>query len=37
MPVKLRTGGIERIVAPALSGQEQTTLETALSIADRDP
>ncbi|MEX2661462.1 MAG: hypothetical protein WD227_06010 [Vicinamibacterales bacterium] len=35
MPVKLRTGGIERIVAPTLSGQEQTAFETALSIADR--
>jgi malate dehydrogenase len=34
MPVKLRAGGIERIVAPTLSGQEQTMLETALSIAD---
>jgi malate dehydrogenase len=36
MPLKLRTGGIERIVAPTLSGQEQTMLETALSIADRN-
>ena len=35
MPVKLRSGGIERIIAPTLSGQEQTMLETALSIADR--
>jgi malate dehydrogenase len=36
MPVVLARGGIERIVAPALSRQEQTQLENAATFGDGD-
>jgi malate/lactate dehydrogenase len=34
LPVRLGRGGIDRVVEPALTSQERTLLENALSIVD---